>query len=315
MFKNTKNIFRYLAAPAAFVFFSFSASTAFATENGLGHYPVGVNTLAAGILPTPGEGEMATYSMYSNETYFAGPDGKGEIPGFDTSVSTFVPRVLYTLPETLTSLHLPVTVGAVFPLVNLNINMPGQPHGHILGLGDIDLETDIQFNSPRNGFFSYGGLVTYLPTGSYNQHRLANLGLNYYSFHPQYAMTWFPSRNLEIDNTISASFNTTNTATHYHSGANFYYEYAANYRFFPNLAPNLYIGAQGFVQDQFQNDTSDGAVYRNGFKSQAFGIGPQLTYYMFHNRGGLIAKYIHQYSVKNQGHGDEFWLELAVPLA
>lgn len=313
MINKIKSALKFLALPMSLS--ALAISGAHASENGLGHYPVGVNTVAAGLLPTPGKGEIATYSMYSNETYFAGPNGKGEIPGFDTAVTTLVPRILYTLPKALPLLNLPLTVGIVIPIVNLNINMPGQPHGHILGAGDIDLETDVQLNSPRNGFFSYGGLVTYLPTGSYNHTRLANLGLNYYTFHPQYALTWFPSRNWEIDNTVSASFNTTNAQTHYHSGASFYDEYAANYRLFPNEFPSLYIGVQGFAQKQFQNDTVYGDVYRGGFKNQAFGVGPQLTYYMFHDQGGIIVKYIHQYAVRNQGHGDQLWLEFAVPLA
>lgn len=311
MTTNKKQILSYLALPVA-ALWAFS-SCALAAENGLGHYPVGVNTAAAGLLPTPGKGEVATYSMYTNETYFAGPDGKGAVPGFDSSVTTLVPRMLYTLPDTITGYHLPITIGLVTPFVNLNLNTPGG-HGHIFGVADIDLETDIQLNSPRNGFFSYAGLVTYFPTGSYNKVRIANLGLNYYTFHPQYSLTWFANRNLEIDGNTSLSFNTKNTATDYHSGAQFYAEYSANYRFFPNTFPSLYIGAQGFAQKQFQDDTKNGVTFNNGNKTQAFGIGPQVTYYLFHDKGGIILKYIHEYAVRNQGHGDQVWLEFAVPI-
>lgn len=311
MAKNIKTNLKLLILPISFSVFSIA--TAQAAENGLGHYPVGVNTVAAGLLPTLGNAEVATYSLYSNDTYFAGNDGKGEVPGFDSSVTTLVPRTLYTLPKEIPWLNLPVTVGVVVPMVNLNLNTPGG-HGHIFGIGDIDLETDVQLNAPEKGFFSYAGLVTYLPTGSYNHARIANLGLNYYTFHPQYAATWFVNRNLELDGTIAMSFNTKNTATDYHSGAQAYGEYAANYRIMPNTFPSLYLGVQGFAQKQIQDDTKDGSTYENGFKAQAFGIGPQVTYYMFHNKGGFILKYIHEYAVRNQAHGDQVWLEFAVPV-
>lgn len=286
---------------------------AYASENGLSHFPVGVNTMASGILPAPGESEIAIYSEYSNDTYFAGKDGKGSIPGFDSSVFTVVPRTLYTLPKDLDPIGVPITFGVIVPLVDLHLNI-GPEHGSIFGVADIDFETDLQFNSPQNGFFSYAGLATYFPVGSYDKSRLANLGQNYFTFHPQYAISWFPDRNVELDNTISASFNTTNEATDYHSGASLYDEYSANYRLFANKYPSFYVGLIGFAQKQIQNDTAYGKVYDGGFRSQSFGVGPQFSYYMFHNRGGIIIKYIHQYGVRNQARGDQIWAEFAFPL-
>lgn len=294
-------------------FVGMSLSPAYASEHGLSHFPVGVNTMASGMLPAPGYGEVAIYSEYSNDTYFAGSNGKGSVPGFDSSVFTIVPRTLYTIPKDLNPIGVPVTFGLILPLVDLHLNI-GPGHDSILGLADIDFETDLQFNSPKNGFFSYAGLATYFPVGSYDKDRLANLGQNYFTFHPQYALSWFPSRNVELDNTISASFNTTNKATDYHSGSTLYDEYSANYRLLPNKYPSFYVGVIGFAQKQIQDDTSDGKVFEGGFRSQSFGVGPQFSYYMFHNRGGIIIKYIHQYEVRNQAHGDQIWAEFAVPL-
>lgn len=295
------------------IIFGLLSVPAYASENGLSHFPVGVNTMASGLLPSEGNGEIAMYSVYSNDTYFAGKNGKGTVPGFDSSVVSFVPRFLYTLPKNVDPLSLPVTLGVIVPMLNLNLNI-GPMHGHTLGIGDIAIETDLHLDSPRHGFFSYAGLATYFPTGSYNKDRLANLGQNYFTFHPEYALSWFPNRNIEIDNTISASFNTTNTATKYHSGASLYDEYSANYRLLPNSYPSFFVGIIGFAQKQFQDDTIDGARYADGFRGQSFGIGPQFTYYLFHNKGGFIVKYVHQYGVRNQAKGDEIWAELAIPI-
>lgn len=294
---------------------SFLPTGAHATENGLTHYPIDVNTVANGILPAPGAGLLDIYTQWYNATSFAGPKGKSEIPGFDSSISIFSPRILYTLPKSFSlipSFDSSVTVGLIAPLLNLNLEMYNQ-HGHTLGIGDLTLETDISFDRPQNGYFSYFGVDTFLPTGSYNQHKLANLGSNYYSFEPQYNFTWFPNRRLELDETAVFDFNTTNGSTNYHSGADFENDYALHYTAFPNSLPNVNFGVQGYIYKQIQDDTVYGQVYNNGNKGQSFGIGPQITINMFHNRGGIDIKYTHQFAVRNQPKGEKIWVEFGIP--
>lgn len=291
----------------------FASMPAFASENGLSHFPVGVNTMASGLLPSEGSVELAMYQVYLNDTYFAGSNGKGMIPGFDSSVFSFVPRLLYTLPQNIDPLDLPITLGVIVPTVNLHLNI-GPMSGHDWGVGDVAVEEDLHLDSPRHGFFSYAGLATYFPTGSYNKDRLANMGQHYFTFHPEYALSWFPNRNVEIDNTASISFNTTNTATKYHSGASLYDEYSANYRLFAHTFPSFFVGVIGFAQKQFQDDTINGTRFDGGFRGQSFGVGPQFTWYLFHNRGGFVVKYIHEYGVRNQAKGDEIWMEFSIPL-
>lgn len=293
----------------------FFTTSAHATENGLTHYPTDVNTVADGIMPAPGTGLVDIYTQWYNATSFRGGSGKSEIPGFDSSISIFSPRLLYSLPQTFTLIkpfESYVTIGVIAPLLNLNLELYNQ-HGHILGLGDIGLETDISFDRPQSGFFSYLGVDTFLPTGSYNPDRVANLGYNYYTVEPQYNLTWFPKRGLELDESFIFDVNTTNGSTHYHSGADFENDYALHYTAFPNILPNVNFGVQGYTYKQIQNDTVDGMVYNNGNKGQSFGIGPQITINMFHNRGGIDIKYTHQFAVRNQPKGEKIWVEFGIP--
>lgn len=293
-----------------------------ATENGLTHYPTNVNTVANGILPAPGTATLDVYNQWYNAPSFAGPTGKSEIPGFDTSMVIVAPRILYTIPKELNIIkgfNSALTIGFIMPILNLNMEMGplyGQPatHGHIAGIGDVTFETDLSFDRPQKGFFSYVGLDTFFPTGSYRYGRLANLGYNYRTFEPQYNITWFVNRGLALNETFIFDINTTNKASGYHSGADFENDYAVNYAPFQKVAPNLNIGFQGYIYKQIQDDTQYGAVYNNGNRGQAFGVGPQILIRTFDGKGGILIKYTHQFAVRNQAKGDKLWLEFSVPI-
>lgn len=294
----------------------FIPNASYATENGLTHYPQDADTVANAILPAPGTAVLDIYTLWYNASSFAGPKGKSEVPGFDSSSSIISPRLIYTLPQTFTLFNFfqsSVTGGIIFPLLNLNVQLNGQ-HKHIMGVGDFTFETDFSMNRPQNGLFFYVGMDTFIPTGSYNPNRIANLGYNYYSFEPLFNLTWFPNSRLEIDEAGVFDLNTTNGATHYHSGTDFDDDYAIHYTAFPDALPNVNFGVQGNIDKQIQDDTVYGKVYNNGNRGQSFGIGPQITFNMFHDRGGIDIKFTHQFAVRNQPQGDKLWVEFGIPL-
>lgn len=296
-------------------------SDAWATENGLSHYPVDIGTTYAGFTTSPGTWQLDMYTQYYNATSHAGPNGKNNIPGFDTSTFVVSPRILYKFPKQIFSIgqvssH--ATVGLIVPVININVNMFGQ-HGHKLNVGDIALEADMSFDNPRGRYFSYFGIDTFFPTGSYKKTDLANTGYNYYTIQPNYNLTWFPTWNTQINNALEMTFNTTNHDSSYggdyHSGAMAEDDYSALYSPAPMKANNLWFGIQGYVQQQVQDDTLNGHSFENGNKTQSYGIGPQIMLSMFHNRGGIVIKYTHQFHVRNASEGDQYWFEFAVPLS
>ena len=319
-FRSTWSRLSVFSAIIPAVSFAF-ISNAQATENGTTHYPMDIGTAYAGFTTNPGTWVLDVYTQYYNATSHAGPDGKSNIPGFDTSTTVVSPRILYKFPEQLFSIgpftsH--ATVGLITPFINLNVNMFGKK-GHKLSIADIALETDISFDSPQNRYFSYFGIDTFFPTGSYKKGDLANTGYNYYTIQPNYALTWFPTWNIQFNNTTEMTFNTTNDNSSYggdyHSGAELENDSSLLYSPMPRSSPNVWFGIQGYIQKQVQGDTLNGVSYEGGNKAKGFGVGPQFVISMFHNRGGLVFKYTHQFGVRNQAKGDQYWFEFAIPLS
>lgn len=313
--KNSRTLVSRLALSA--IASAFVLSKAQATENGLTHYPLDVNTLANGFLPAPGAGTVDIYAQWYNATSNVHtPVGSLKV---NSSISIFSPRFLYTLPthfSLIEDFDSAPTIGLITPLLNLNINVPAYSEkGHILGLGDVALEMDMSFNRPMAGYFSYAGMDVFFPTGSYRAGRTANLGQNYRTFEPQYNFSWLPTRRLEIDESFVFDINTENKATGYQSGADFNNDWGVNYNAFPNALPNVNFGLQGYNYAQFGDDTVHGVLYNNGNKGRSFGIGPQITINMFHHKGGIDIKYTHQFGVRNQSKGDKIWVEFGIPFA
>lgn len=293
----------------------FMLSKAQATENGLTHYPIDVDTVANGFLPAPGAGTVDIYTQWYNATSEAyTPYGPLKV---NSSIFIFSPRFLYTLPmhfSLIKGFESAPTIGVITPLLDLNVEVPAYSQkGHILGLGDVGLEMDMSFNRPQAGYFSYVGLDIFFPNGSYKVGRTANLGQNYRTFEPQYDFTWIPTRRLSVNEALVLDFNTENKANGYQSGADFDNDWALNYSAFPAVLPNIDFGIQGYNYFQLGNDTINGVLYNNGNKGRSFGIGPQITINMFHHRGGIDIKYTHQFGVRNQSKGDKIWVEFGIP--
>lgn len=295
------------------------SGTAYAEENGQQPYPGGLNTIAAGFVPALGHSQFYMYNQYANVTKFAGSGGKELFSDFHGDSLAIVPRFLYTLPEKAGPFS--VTVGGSMTFLNLNMRTGGGD-GHILGICDLNPEVRFGWNNEAHNFFLLLGMDFFLPTGSYSQTRVANLGLNYWTFQPNISFTYFMNRHLALESATVLNLNTTNHTTEYHSGANIVSDYALNY--YPSIPqqPNLYMGIAGYAQEQIQNDTHYGQVVDNidgmpvsrGFRGRVLGIGPQIGLRLF-KTGGILLKYTHQFGARNAPQGEEFWFEWSVPLS
>lgn len=313
------NLFVVLALSLGVPVLSGMGGIAHAEENGQQPYPGGLNTIGAGFVPALGHSQFYMYNQYANTTKFLGDGGKELFSNFHADSLAMVPRILYTLPEKAGPFS--VTVGGSMTFLNLNMKTPGGD-GHIFGICDLDPEVRFGWNNRAHNFFLLLGMDVFVPTGSYSQTRIANLGLNYWTFQPNISFTYFINRHIALENATVLNLNTTNGSTEYHSGANIVSDYAVNY--YPDIAalPNLYMGVAGYVQEQIQNDTHDGQVVDNidgipvshGFRGEAVGIGPQVGLRLFRT-GGILLKYTHQFSARNVPQGEEFWFEWSVPLS
>jgi hypothetical protein len=291
----------------AFLAAGFIVSTvAHATENGLSHYPVGVNTIANGILPPPGKLGFYNYMQDYDANSFLGNDGNRIIPGFHANVAVVAPRILYTWPITLGPFH--ITSGIIPTFLNVDVSAAGR-HGHAVGLGDITLEPfHLSYWSPSHNLFVYFGPDIWIPTGKYNRNSLANTGLNYYSVSPNFNITYYPSSRWEISTSIAPEFNTTNRETNYHSGSDITIDAGIGYRPIESI-PKLKIAVQGFFYRQFSGDSVSGQEVDGGFKGRAIGLGPQLSYDIGH--GGIALKFQREFDVRNRSSGNRIWFEFA----
>jgi hypothetical protein len=289
----------------------FLSSPALASEDGNQHFPIGVLSANAGTPPVEGMLQVQNYMLYQQAGSIVDANGVKEPVPFKLDVAVDAPRFLYTWKgEVFGGLH--YTSGLIVPLVHLNLDVAGA-HGQDTMIGDIDVANYLG-KTTRNGKLSFMfGFETYMPTGHYNQNSLINTGSNFWTFAPSGGITYRPTKRLELTAWSITEINTTNHATHYHSGSDFDVDFGSTWRPFhaPGLT-NLGFGVQGYYYKQYGNDTVNGVLHDNGYKGQEFGLGPQIRFnWPF---GGILFKYQHAMAVENRPKGDKFWIEFAVPL-
>lgn len=273
-----------------------------ATDLGFIAYPIGVNTVANGIVPKPGETWLQSYNVFYHADSFK--DGKGAdlVPGFEANIAASAARVFHTWDTEIG----PFTWSSAFvlPLVRADVSTAFSGSTDF-GVGDLTLSpVYLGWSNPEKNFFAYGGVDFYIPTKS-------DVSNDVFSFVPNMNLTWFATSKLEFSTSFGAEFHTTNTDTDYHSGSLAYLEWALNYRAFESL-PALTVGVQGYALKQFTDDKIAGSKVGDGFRSQALAVGPQITY----NFGdvAVAVRWDHEFDVKNRPEGDKFWIAFNVPL-
>lgn len=121
-------------------------------------------------------------------------------------------------------------------------------------------------------------LDIYAPTGDYDKGKLANVGMNFWTFEPLASFSWISKKiGLEISTTAGFDFNTINNATDYQSGDVFHID-ATVAEHQPLFGHGIIgIGANAFYWKQFTGDSGSGARL-GSFETHMTGIGPVLSY-------------------------------------
>jgi hypothetical protein len=149
------------------------------------------------------------------------------------------------------------------------------------------------------------GLYISAPTGSYNAGQLANNSLNYWTFAPAVGYTHlFDEGTLEFSTLAGLDINTTNSATHYHSGTMFRVD-AALTKHLPN---GWALGLVGGALEQISDDTGSAlADQLNGFRGHSYGLGPSISYtHAFSKTSNLsfAFRYVFNFDAAKQLKGD-----------
>jgi hypothetical protein len=156
-------------------------------------------------------------------------------------------------------------------------------------------------------------LPIYAPTGSYKVGRLANPGLNYWTFDPTLSLS-YSSKKSGLNAALFAgmTFNTENSDTNYESGSVLHME-ASVQQLLPFGPGFVGLGGMGFLYDQITGDSGAGASLGD-FEGRSIGIGPVIDYLLPFSNGSLLAvefRWLPELDTKNRLEGDHFWLKIA----
>lgn len=284
-----------------------TASQSPGSENGTGNYGVGVQTVAAGMLPPPGMTLFNGYSVYYTANSFRDDEGESMIPGFQADLHVQALRAVHTWG---TYRGITLTSSLIFESIYAKIEAFGE-HDSDFGPTLVDVEP-VHLGIQLGDWYLQTGTYFWLPIGSYDRTALANSSFGYATVSQSVAATWLPTPQWEVTLDANVSFNFKNKDTNYHSGDLYGLTYSMSYR--PLLSnPKWQFGVNGFYVEQFNDDAIDGNKVPTGFRLQKFAVGPQVVYW-FSPAVAVVFKWQNESAVRNAPDGDSFWLQAAFPL-
>lgn len=304
------------------------SSPVYAGEGYGSHYPGGNEDFMAGALPPAGTSIFINYLVDYNASTLKDNAGRNATAGAPPSglktnfnLNVLVDAMRYV---SVTKLHIlggdlvwHVIVPVGYEHVSLQAVVPGFGTAYgpgfpssKTGLGDIEPGIGIAWHHSKT-LHSVFAVDVVMPTGQYgsapgsgSSSRTfiadpANLGRNYWSIDPLYAITYIGDKSSPIPGLeLSAKFmywiNTVNSATGYVSGQEFSADYLLGYHINKKLA----IGANGFYRMQTTDDKQFGKTaydpltgLQTGVRGNVMSIGPAITYEIPH--GCLTFKWQH----------------------
>jgi len=156
--------------------------------------------------------------------------------------------------------------------------------------------------------------TVFMPIGSYEVGRLANMGKNRWALDlgGAYTMANFKGGR-EFSAVLGFTFNGENDDTNYDSGNEMHLELAGK-QYLPN---HFSLGVVGYWNEQLTADSGGPAVLGD-FKGRVFGIGPELSYQFTKSKTHPVTldlRWYHEFEAKNRVEGDAVFLTFSVPLS
>ena len=317
--KNTIQKHRLLAIMTVGLSVLILCPTANAEEGGSGHYAVGGIATMIDLVPTvPG------WIVHPLFLHYDGDDSVSEtlpIAGVvaldvDATIDALTLGGFYTFEQPVLGAH--YSVGVLVPYmwmdVTATLTIAGRTFSRtdsVDGIGDITIIPAML--AWKSGSWQFNALLPiYAPTGDYEVGRLANEGLNYWTFGPTVGVAYNnPKTGFNFALHTGVTFNTENEDTDYDSGSVLYVEVSAQ-QLLPVGEGFLGVGFNGFLYDQISADDGAGATLGD-FEGRSIGIGPVLSYILPTKSGtGIIeARWLPELDTKNRLEGDYFWVKAA----
>ena len=282
-----------------------AGSPAEAGEGALFHYPTGTNTIVPALMPQPGASIWLNYITYYTADRFNNSKGDSAVPGYELDAVAEAARVLHTWTAIG---RVSWTTGIVLIASDAALQVPHRSESGG-GFGDLVVQPLI-LTAAFGDLHLLGGFDVSLPTGRFSKDQIVNAGLNYFTFAPQFAVTWLPTKELEASLFSTVGLNSKNPATNYTTGTYYDIDYAVGYRPIRSL-PVFQMSVVGYLFVQFTDDRVNGSRFLDGHRGQAFAVGPQVRYQV--GRGGITLKWQHEASAKYRPIGDRFQAQFAIP--
>lgn len=274
----------------------------FTAEAGLGPYWPGFRNFLAGVVPTqPGlylRNDVVFYSSTASRVVLNG------LPVDNVSATVWADIVepFYVMPQKVFGATHMIVVTQPFVWAKLS--------GHIIGTdinpsGTRSSHADTIF-SPlllgwQRGYYHYNtNLAIFIPTASFDIHRVANTGRNFWTFDPEFAFTYLnPETGWDLSGVLGCTFSTKNAATQYQTGDILHLDYAIG-----RISPSgLEAGIVGYVEQQISPDSGSGAIF-GSFESSVWGLGPAVQWRPA-NGPLLTFRYFHEFGEHNHLVGDQ----------
>jgi len=276
-----------------------------ATELGASVYPAGVETVMPGMAPHPGGTMLLEFNDYYQANGLVDGKGHSEVPGFHLRVTAFAVKFVHNwgvhvLGGTLVS-------DAALPFLYEHLDGPFGS-GCKTGFSNPDFQP-VAVAYERGDLHWWYGLDAYTPGFEYSKKDLVNIGQHNFAVAPTSAFTYLPAHSAELSSKFQYIVNGKDGDTQYRSGNEFLWEYAA----MKNLSKKVAVGANGFYYQQTTGDLQNGMkAGPDGHRGRDVAVGPEIRCHFGHI--ALIAKYQRDTLVQNRPIGNQFWLQLGIPI-
>jgi hypothetical protein len=271
-------------------------------REGANQYNNGAENWGVGAVPPEG------YYFVNYAGYYSGTlkDPQGDnlmVGGKKAKVSAVFDALRFVRVTNIKVLGGDFGVQAIIPLVHQTLDFPGiGQKGTATGLGDM-VVTPAFVGWHKGNWHHVAGIDVLLPTGKYDKSTpFKNIGANYFSFEPVYAVSYLNDKGLDVSAKFMYNIKTKNTDTDYQSGDEVRVDALVGKKF-----GKVQLGLAGYYNKQVTADKANGVPVANS-KNEVLALGPSLKY-TFADHSMLVAAYEHEVIAKNTFGGDKFHLK------
>jgi hypothetical protein len=289
-----------------------------ADEGGISFWLPGLNGSLAAAPAVPGWSWVTLYYHTSvdasrgaaftrGSSVVAGLNGQGDLTAFGPTYTFATPflgaqaavSILGIAGRNQASINATLTG----PLGN---SISGSRKDSLTDFGDVIPQFTLKWNRGVNNFMWYG--TGDIPAGSYQNNRLANLGIGHGAIDSGFGYTYFnPQSGNEFSATLGTTYNFKNTSTQYQNGIDLHLDLGASHF----ISKQWMVGLVGYYFQQLTGDSGPGAMLGD-FRSRVAGIGPQIGYLFPINgmQGYVNVKGYKEFAAENRPEGWNLWVTL-----